>query len=499
MTATPPETTQTTNDAHHQGAHQWWKDPLGWLAAGAAGFALGALLTRVAPAAYTNGHPDVPMWMVAPFALLLLSIATMPIVAAKMWHRRFPVFSFALGGVAAGYYLVGYTAPSGHPPMSVGQYAMLHAGLEFYSFIALVGGLYVASGGVLVTIRGRGGVLANTLILAAGAVLANLIGTTGASVLLIRPFLRLNRGRLRPFHIAFFIFIVSNCGGALTPIGDPPLYLGFLKGVPFFWTLGALWGDWLFVVGMLLAVYAALDARVPRAEELADSPGDSHSFGIALRGGSGITCLVLIVAGVFIDPVVKARYGVEGYPIGATFQLIVAAIAYFTAPKHNHTINDFSFFPVKEVGLLFLGIFATMVPALNYLAAHAADLGIRSPSGFYFATGGLSAMLDNAPTYLSFLQIALGDQPIDKATLGAFIASSDGRLDLIAISTGAVFFGAMTYIGNGPNFMVKSIADAGNFGVQSPGFVGYVRLACTYLLPVLGLHWLLFIHFNLGG
>jgi Na+/H+ antiporter NhaD/arsenite permease-like protein len=228
----------------------------------AVGFAAGGVLARLAPAHYHDGHAVIPLWLVAPFALLLASIALMPFVSARIWHRHFPDFAFVLGATVAGYYLLAFRAPDAHSHgLGYGAYTMLHTLIEYYAFIALVGGLYVVSGGILIEVRPRAGATAaaNTAILAVGAVIANVVGTTGASMLLIRPFLRLNQGRLRPIHVVFCIFLVSNCGGCLTPIGDPPLYLGYLKGVPFFWVLEHLWYDWAFVVGLLLAGFYVAD------------------------------------------------------------------------------------------------------------------------------------------------------------------------------------------------------------------------------------------------
>jgi Na+/H+ antiporter NhaD/arsenite permease-like protein len=441
--------------------------------------------------------------------LLLASIALMPFVSTRLWHLHFPDFAFFLGGITTGYYLLGFNVPDpAHHGMTYGQYHMLHAGLEYYSFIALVGGLYIVSGGILVDIRGYSGPFKNTCILGIGAVLANIVGTTGASMLLIRPFMRINRGRLLPIHVVFFIFIVSNCGGALTPIGDPPLYLGFLKGVPFTWTMTHLWKDWLLVVGTLLLVFYCVDrfyvGRRPVPQTFSPLPTLDEAGnlmeaeirakpGLRISGAVGLAALVLMIGGVFIDPAILkwGPAGLRGLPVGATFQILVAAAAYFLAPRGILKQNDFNFGPVKEVGLLFLGIFATMQPALAYLGAHGKDLGLDSATAYYFGTGTLSAFLDNAPTYLNFLQIALGEAAITRENVLAFIATDRGALLLHAISNAAVFFGAMTYIGNGPNFMVKAIAESE--GVRMPSFLHYVLLAVMILLPVLLLHWAVFI------
>ncbi|GIK19092.1 MAG: hypothetical protein DYG93_01410 [Leptolyngbya sp. PLA2] len=438
--------------------------------------------------------PTIPLWLCAPFAFLLLSIALMPFINERFWHKHFPDFAFGLAGITIAYYLLGYGSGEYHHGLSYGQYVMLHTGVEYYAFIALIGGLYVASGGVLIDVRGRGRPAVNTALLAVGAVLANVMGTTGASVLLIRPFMRINKGRLRPIHVVMFIFIVSNCGGCLTPIGDPPLYLGFLKGVPFSWTLLHLWPMWLACCGALLAIFFAIDTWHDRKQTATNPdavPAADEPLRVRLTGTSGMVCLGLIIAGVFIDPMLKGLFGVEGVPVGPTFQILVATAAYFLANREIHLANEFTFFPVKEVGLLFVGIFATMAPALGYLAAHGHALGLTSPTAFYFGTGSLSAVLDNAPTYLNFLQVAFGNTPINEGTVAAFLGGSEGVHLLTAISLGAVFFGAMTYIGNGPNFMVRAIAEAS--GLRMPSFFGYSARAALILLPVLAVMWFVFI------
>jgi Na+/H+ antiporter NhaD/arsenite permease-like protein len=465
------------------------------------GLVAGSALALAVPGQAANHAPVIPLWLVAPFALLLASIALMPFIHSRFWHRHYPDFAFVLGGLIAGYYLFAYR---GTDAAHEASHDLLHAVIEYYAFIALVGGLFIVSGGILVDLRGRGTPPLNTLLLLAGSLLANLVGTTGASMLLIRPFMRVNRGRLRPLHIVLFILIVSNGGGSLTPIGDPPLYLGFLKGVPFFWTLEHLWQDWLLVVGLLLAVFYGYDAMVerrrqqtfsplPTSEEAADLMEHQlrSDYGLRVSGASGLLFLTLMVAGVFVDPLLHRFAKIEGIPVGATLQVLIALAAYLTAPRAILAANDFNLGPVKEVGLLFLGIFITMVPALSYLGEHGHSFGINSPSAFYYGTGFLSAVLDNAPTYANFLQIALGPKPITPESLRAFLATPEGVIVLDAISTAAVFFGAMTYIGNGPNFMVKAIAESS--GVAMPSFFGYLRWTLLILLPVLIIHWVVFI------
>ncbi len=447
--------------------------------------------------------PRIPLVVCLPFIALLAGIALFPFINERWWHTHYPDVALLLGGLVVGYYLFGLK--------TYGCTHTVHALEEYYAFFALVGGLYVAAGGVLVDLRVRPTPAANTAILAVGAVLANIVGTTGASMLLIRPFMRINsdaRGsRIRPFHIIFFIFIVSNCGGCLTPIGDPPLYLGYLKGVPFSWTFLHLWPMWLLVNGSLLGIFFAIDTAAARTRPALPSEHAGHRR-LRVIGLGGILVLLLIVACVFIDPLFK-QWGwsaVAHLPIGATLQLVLAGAAYFLAPRHVHQANHFTFGPVKEVGLLFAGIFATMMPALAYLDQHAPSLGLTSPTQFYFATGLLSAGLDNAPTYLSFLQIAAGVLGLDlnpadlhRLIEDSFVIVQSGgrRVDFVgqvmleAIALGAVFFGALTYIGNGPNFMVKAIAEGR--GLRMPSFFGYAFVAAGALGPVLLLTWIIFI------
>ena len=434
--------------------------------------------------------PVIPLVLCVPFAALLASIALMPFISERFWHHHFADIAFFLGALITGYYLLQFGEPYSHG-MSYGLYQMKHVAHEYVAFIALVGGLYVASGGIVIDIRGRGRPMANVALLAFGATFANIVGTTGASMLLLRPFMNLNKGRLRAIHIVMFIFIISNCGGSLTPIGDPPLYLGYLKGVPFFWTIEHLWPMWLACIGTLLVTFFVIDSVIERQTKREIPATTGRGYGVRIRGLSGLIALTLIIAAVFIDPFLEGRVDTHGIPVGPLVQIIVAAGAYFVARKENLEANEFNFFPVQEVGLLFIGIFATMAPALGYLAAHGHSLGIDSPTKFYFSTGSLSGVLDNAPTYANFLQIAFGPEEMTVESLRAFVAGEEGARLLRAVSMGAVFFGAFTYIGNGPNFMVKALAERG--GVRMPSFFGYVVRAILFLTPAILVVWAIFI------
>ncbi len=463
--------------------------PRRWALSALAGAIIGGICSfAFAPVAGTG----VPLWLVTPFVILLLSIALTPLIKPHFWHTYYPDIALFLGLLVAAFYLGVYKTD--------GRTAVVHAVTEYYSFIALVGGLFVVSGNILIRIRGTPSPLMNTAILAVGAVLANFVGTTGASMLLIRPFMRLNHGRLKPVHIIFFIFIVSNCGGSLTPIGDPPLYLGFLKGVPFIWTLTNLWKDWLLVCGILLAVFYVVDRRIGPSV-VAINSGHEHTSPLSISGTTGLVSLGLMLVGVFLDPMLSKFIDLHHIPVGATFQIIVAISCYFLSKAEIRDTNRFNFEPVKEVGLLFAGIFLTMIPALQYLASNGSNLGLTgattfaTASRFYLATGGLSAVLDNAPTYLNFLQIAMsieGHADMSKAAVLAFSSTPASIHLLHAISSSAVFFGAMTYIGNGPNFMVKAIAEGES--VKMPSFFAYLGYACIFLLPILIMNWFLFAH-----
>jgi Na+/H+ antiporter NhaD/arsenite permease-like protein len=362
---------------------------------------------------------------------------------------------------------------------------MLH---EYFSFICLIGSLFVVAGGIHLKVKGEATPRDNVVFLALGAVAANVIGTTGASMVLIRPWIRMNKIRISAFHIVFFIFIVSNCGGALTPIGDPPLFLGYLRGVPFFWLLDHVVIEWLLTIGAILAVFYAFDRRsfqhAPRAIQAQIKEHDTWR----LEGGVNVLFLLVVIGAVFLP---------ETFFLRELVMLGAAAASYQLTPKIVHDENHFTFGPIKEVALLFIGIFMTMMPALGYLDQHGREFGFNRPAQYYFASGSLSSVLDNAPTYLNFLQLAEATS-VDKTSLPAnergevaadagvkqMIASAHARRFIIAISLGSVFFGAMTYIGNGPNFMVKSIAEQA--GVKVPTFFGYVfKYSLPFLLPIL--------------
>ncbi|CAN5836029.1 sodium:proton antiporter [soil metagenome] len=431
-----------------------------------------------------------PLWTILPFATILLSIALLPLLRPDWWesHRHKAVVAVALSIPALAWLI------------SSGQTVTLgHALRDYASFLALLGSLFVISGGIHLRGSLSGTPLGNTALLASGTILSNLIGTTGASMLLIRPLLRANEARVRRSHVVvFFIFVVSNCAGLLTPLGDPPLFLGFLHGVPFFWTL-RLWAPWLVVNGLLLAVFLAVDGwMLAREEQETREPLLEEVTHHQPPGIEGRRNLVLLagVVGIMLGRGEGWGTGGASWPFGVqeAAMLGLAAISLAVTPAQVRRANRFEFGPIVEVAVLFLGIFLTMGPPLLLLNARGAALGIEAPWEFFWATGLLSSFLDNAPTYLTFAATAAGrfGVPVSEMDyLGDLLATGPaaGRM-LSAIACGAVMMGANTYIGNGPNFMVKSIAESQ--GVAMPTFLGYMKWSAAVLLPIFAIVTLLF-------
>lgn len=444
-----------------------------------------------------GGHGETPPgWVVLPFVLLLLMIATGPLFYEHFWHKNYPKIAVALAAMVVLYYL--FVLHNVHSP--------IHALAEYVQFIALLASLYIASGGIMIDIDKKATPFANVILLFVGAVVANLIGTTGASMLLVRPFIRLNKTRIKAYHIIFFIFTVSNIGGSLTPIGDPPLFLGFLKGVPFFWTLTHNFLPWIFATIILLVIFYVFDKRNKSDNGMGEI---TFTNKISLIGTRNFIWLGVVIASVFIDPnVFEWVPGIEydGQKFSFIRELIMFSVAYLSfkfADKKAIQGNDFSFEPIREVAFIFIGIFGTMMPALELVGNFAASpegSKLISHNTLYWGTGILSGFLDNAPTYINFLTAALASEGGSISKVADVIAFSEGAnfegsiLDLKAISVAAVFFGAFTYIGNGPNFMVKSIAE--QIGIKMPSFFGYIiRFSIPFLLPLLLLVWLVFFAF----
>jgi len=415
-----------------------------------------------------SNPPHPPALLILPFVLLLAAIAVMPFINKSWWERHYWKASVLLGSSSIVYYLVGLRQFE-----RVAQVAH-----EYVSFIALVGSLFVVSGSILIRVKGEAKPWVNCVFLALGAILANVIGTTGASMLLIRPWIRMNKYRITAFHIVFFIFIVSNAGGCLTPIGDPPLFLGYLRGVPFWWVAKQAWMIWLVVIGLLVAIFGLLDRqnflRASRQVRERETASESWHF----DGLRNLWFLGAVLLAVFLR-----------HPPGLSEGLMLAAAvgAYRLTAQQIHDANEFNFGPLREVAWLFAGIFATMMPALDYLGEQAEQLGLDSAMSFYWLTGSLSSVLDNAPTYLTFLALAMGREHLSvNAPEDVRLFLSPRGNELLAISLGAVLFGAMTYIGNGPNFMVKAIAEQSK--VRTPSFFDYLfRYALPVLLPIFGL------------
>lgn len=447
---------------------------------------------------HEDEHGHAPGWLVIPFVLLLLMIATGPLFYESFWHHHYPKIAIALATIVVLFYL--FVLENIHHPV--------HALAEYVQFIALLASLYVASGGILIEIDKKSTPMANVSLLLIGALISNLIGTTGASMLLIRPFIRLNKNNIQAYHIIFFIFMVSNVGGSLTPIGDPPLFLGFLKGVPFFWTLEHNWPAWIFALGALALIFYFLDKRFGKAADDELVQEDVFTNKLSLIGRNNFIWLLIIILSVFLDPNVvdwvPAIY-FDGMKFSFIREIIMLSVAYFSyrfADQKALKGNEFNFEPIREVAFIFVGIFGTMMPALELVGNFA-----QSPEGsalithntLYWGTGLLSGFLDNAPTYLNFLAAAMGSQGADINTVQevkdfAMDRYEDSSFELLAISIASVFFGAMTYIGNGPNFMVKSIAEQN--GIKMPSFFGFIiRFSLPVLLPLLFIVWLIFFAF----
>ncbi|WP_284336538.1 sodium:proton antiporter [Comamonas sp. NoAH] len=455
--------------------------------AGVAG--LVAALPALAQAAELDGA-SLSLWWAVPFAGLLLSIALMPLLAPSFWHHHFGkvtaawslafliplVLSFGVGGAVVNF---------------------VHALLaEYLPFVILLTALYVVAGGIYIRGSLTGTPALNTAILAIGAVLASFMGTTGASMLLIRPLIRANAHRSRVVHIVvFFIFIVSNAGGSLTPLGDPPLFLGFLKGVDFSWTLLHIWPQALFLVGSLLLIFFVLDTWMSKNDknQLSVQVSDQAREAIGFDGKLNFVWLAIVVGLVLLSGMWKSDvvFNIAGTEVGLpglvrdVGLVAVALMSLAMTPKEVHTNNQFGWGPMQEVAKLFAGIFLTIIPVIAMLKAGvdgpfaAIVRAVTNPDGtpntamYFWATGALSSFLDNAPTYLVFFNTAGGDPLVLMTTLAP---------TLVAISAGAVFMGANSYIGNAPNLMVKAIAE--DRGVAMPSFFGYMLWSAGILVPL---------------
>ncbi|MBO5795634.1 MAG: sodium:proton antiporter [Bacteroides sp.] len=427
---------------------------------------------------------EIPFWILLPFVAMLLCIAIAPLVAEKEWEKNLNKFavSMVLGSVVAIWMVANNNAENEFTHKLVHQMVF-----DYVPFILLLTALFVVTGGIHVKGDIQATPKVNTLILAIGFVLASLMGTTGAAMLLIRPLLATNSQRKYTTHtVLFFIALVANTGGLLTPLGDPPLFLLYLRGAEFTWFL-SLFPIWAFVGISLLVIYFLLDTYYyTKREALEHLMHDAREQEpIRIEGNINFLWLACVVASVmFINSGYIPAMGEEHAPIYIKLlrEIVLVAIIFlslYTTKKQVREANHYSWAPIIEVAVLFVGIFATMTPALIYLNANAADLGLTKPWQFYYSAGALSSFLDNAPTAVAFHSVATG-LPM---TEGVPMVAGVQEVLLKAIATASVFFGAMTYIGNGPNFMVKAIAEES--GLRMPSFFGYMfKFSLVVLLPL---------------
>ena len=453
---------------------------------------LGALLSALASPVAAAAQPDLgellPAWAGVPFAGMLLSIALFPLLAPALWHHHYPKITAA--------WAVGVVVPFVAVYGDAAVHELAHVAIvDYVPFIILLSALFTIGGGIFIRGTLRGTPWTNASLLAMGTVLASWVGTTGAAMVFVRPLLRANKLRRHRAHtLVFFIFLVANIGGALTPLGDPPLFLGFLHGVPFFWTL-ALWKEMALTAALVLGCYVALDLYHWRREDpVLRAPFDAPREPISVDGAHNLLLLGGVLAAVIMSgvwhPGEVSIFGVHQQVqslLRDAILIVLLLVSWRTTPASVRAENEYSWAPIREVAILFAGIFATIIPVLAMLRAgeHGALAyvirSVQDPAHFFWATGILSSFLDNAPTYLTFLSTALGrlyPGIAEREAIHRLIAESPAFLQ--AIATGAVFMGANTYIGNAPNFMVKSIAEEA--GVSMPSFFGYIL---RYSLPVL--------------
>lgn len=428
----------------------------------------------------------LPVWSVLPFAGLLLCIAILPMVAEHWWHHNKNQLLVALGWAAPVLIYLAYLAATDHGTLGHDAgHALGHAFEEYISFIALLGSLYVISGGILIRGDLQGTPRTNAAFLLIGAVLANVIGTTGASMLLIRPVLRTNSDREHTWHIPlFFIFLVSNIGGALTPIGDPPLFLGYLRGIDFWWTLTALWGVWIPTIVMVLGLFFIVDTYQYRRETSPARNRDIDSIEpLGMDGKFNLVLLAGVIACVLLLSPDLEVHDFRHYYAREVGMGILTLVSVFGTTRSIRKRNNFTWYPILEVAALFIGIFIAMIPATALLQTNGEAMGLTEPWQYFWATGMLSAFLDNAPTYVTFAAMACGTDPTC-ITANDLSPLSTGSFEpiLAAISLGAVYLGAGSYIGNGPNFMVRSIAEQS--GYKMPSFFGYCGYAAVFLGPI---------------
>lgn len=422
-------------------------------------------------------------WSLIPFGIMLLMIAIGPLVAEKWWESNINklIVSLFLGVPTAVCLIMGgMTHDLEHQVL-----------FDYVPFIVLLLALFVITGGIHLSGDIKAKPWVNTLFLGIGYILASLMGTTGAAMLLIRPVITTNQQRKHTVHtILFFIALVANCGGLLTPLGDPPLFMLFLRGAPFTWFLSML-PEWAFTGALLLIIYYFVDRYYYAKEDWTNLANDSLEYEkLRLTGSINFVYLIGVILSVaFINEGTIPQMGEEDAPLWLKFlrEIVLLSLTglslYTTKKEVRYTQNKFTWAPIIEVAVLFLGIFTTMTPALAYLKAHAAELGLNTPWQFYYSTGMLSSFLDNTPTAVAFHSVATGLTAEQMTAFACPIVAGIPEILLKAISLGAVMFGAMTYIGNGPNFMVKAIAEES--GIKMPSFFGYVlKFSLVVLLPI---------------
>ena len=439
---------------------------------------------------HVNLGETLPLYSCIPFACMLLSIALLPLVAGTFWHHHFGKISAFWAACLAVPFVVAYREQAVHE--------ILHIILaDYVPFIILLWALFTVSGGILLRGTLRGTPAVNTVIILIGTALASWMGTTGAAMLMIRPFIRANAHRKnKTFMVVFFIFLVANVGGALTPLGDPPLFLGFLHGVSFFWTFKIM-PHMLLTSAVLVVVYFLLDSYYYKKEGAAPPPDDGEKAPLRLVGTYNFIFLAGIVAAVLMSGIVDlgeiTTFGIhraaqDWLRDGLLVALGIASL--WATPRPLREENEFTWFPIVEVAYLFIGIFVTMIPCLLLLKAGSEGAfaflinAVQDPWHYFWVTGLLSAFLDNAPTYLTFFNTALGSFYAGMAEADSVpLLMTENAIYLQAVSAGAVFFGACSYIGNAPNFMVRSIATEA--GVEMPSFFGYIlKYSLVFLVPV---------------
>ena len=443
-------------------------------------------------AAHEAVNESLPLWSIVPFVGMLLSIAIIPLVKPEWWERN--MLWASLGWSAL--FIIPFAVVHG---AGEAFFRLLESVLvDFVPFIILLLGLFVVAGGIAIKGTLMGTTKVNAILLLIGMILASWIGTTGAAMLLIRPVIRANAWREKKAHIIiFFIFLVANMGGCLTPLGDPPLFMGFQRNVPFFWTTTHLLPILLFNMVIMMVVFCLFDRFFYKKEIAAGRSPEDILKGIetkeklSIEGGHNLIFIAMIIGAVISAGLINKALGGAGWNVyddcvfswGSIAECVIILIAAFlslkTTKKSTRDLNEFTYAPIEEVAKLFIGIFITMIPALAILKVHGADLGLDQPAQLFWATGILSSFLDNTPTYLVFLQVAgaLGADAGVPTTVGIVAVKM-----LEAISAGAVFMGAVTYIGNAPNFMVKSIAEENK--IKMPSFFGYMAWSCAILIPL---------------